>query len=236
MKIATKHRLQNCDPEDISDALVAVQRNFGIEYASDAFKGVKTFGELCDVVVASVRREHRAGCTAQQAFYKLRRSITSVLRGGATSETVGLTAPIRPTTRLDELFPGRGRKGKIQEVQWLLGTRLELLEMTSRVGWGLLGGYLLGFLTIFINWRIGVAVLVGVAVINWFASQFGNKFVCATVGDASRLFVRDHYRRARRDPETVNNEEIVPVIKAIFVQQLALEPEVLTRDEELKWQ
>jgi hypothetical protein len=55
------------------------------------------------------------------------------------------------------------------------------------------------------------------------------------VGDAARLFARDHYRAARRDPDTVNRAEIVPVIKAVFARRLALEMEVMTPEATLGW-
>jgi hypothetical protein len=214
--------LENCDPDDVSDALVAVKRSFGIEYSEKAFEGVKTFGELCDVVVATIGREHRDGSTAQQAFYKLRSAI-----GGAEA--------IKPATNLNDLFPRIGRRRRIQDLQWALGVRLELLKMKSWIGWALFAGYLLAFLSIFINWRYGVTALAGVFLANRIALRFPEEFTCETVGDAARLFARDHYRRARRDPETVNREEIVPIIKAIFHHMLNAEPEVMTRNAAMGW-
>lgn len=222
LKHPEKIELVNCDPEDIGVAMEVVQASFGIEYDLDALQNAKTFGEYCDLVVAAMVREHRDGCTAQQGFYKLRAAMAKVLKRDA--------AGIRPATRMGELFPARGRQKKIQELQRELGIGMGLLDLKRGVGWGLFGCYLIAFLAIFINWRYGLAGLAVCMIIHRVAWMFANKFMYETVGDLARRFASSYYRRARRDPETVNRNEIVPVIKGIFQRVLRVEPEALRRD------
>jgi hypothetical protein len=222
MKLPEKIELINCDPADIGEAMEVVQASFGIEYDLDALQNARTFGEFCDVVVAALGRLHRDGCTVQQGFYKLRGAIGKVLKRDAVG--------IRPATRMDELFPARGRQKKIQELQQELGIGMGLLDLKRGVGWGLFGCYLIAFLGIFINWRYGLAGLGVCVILNRVAWRIANKFMYETVGEVARLFAQNYYRRARRDPETVNRREIVPVIKGIFQRVLGLEPDALRRD------
>ena len=222
MKLPEKIGLINCDEEDIENAMEVVQASFGIVCGAEALEQVKTFGEFCDWVVASVRGEHRDGCTGQQGFYKFRAAIGKVLKMDP--------AGIMPATRMEELFPAWGRRKKIRELQLELGIGMGLLDLNRGVGWGLFGCYLIAFLAIFINWRCGVAGLAVCMILNRVAWRFGNHFLYETVGEVARLFTLHHYRLARRDPDTVNRQEIVPVIKGIFQRVLRVGPEVLTRD------
>jgi len=59
--------LKNCDPEDISDVLVIIERSFGIKLLENELSGTNTFGELCDIISARIQLEHADDCTAQQA-------------------------------------------------------------------------------------------------------------------------------------------------------------------------
>jgi len=226
MKHPEKIELINCDPEDIEVAMAVVQESFGIEYAPGAVENAKTFGAYCDVVEAAVGREHREGCTAQQGFYKLRMAMGKVLNRDA--------AAIKPATRMDELFPVRGRQGKVRELQQELGIGMGLLELRRSVGGALFGGYLIAFLGIFINWRYGLAGLAVCVIFNRVAWRIGNTFLYPTVGEVARLFAQNYYCRARRDGATVNRREIVPVIRGIFMRVLRVEPEALRRDAVLR--
>lgn len=222
MKPSEKIALVDCDPHLIGDAIEVVGASFGIEYDLDALQNAKTFGEYCDLVVASLGREHRDGCTAQQGFYKLRAAMAKVLNRDA--------AEIRPATRMEELFPLWGRQRKIRELQQELGIGMGLLDLRRGLGWGLFACYLIAFLGIFINWRYGLAGIAVCLVLNWVAWRVANQFTYERVGEVARLFALHYYRKARRDPATVNRQEIVPVIKGIFQRVLAVRPEALTRE------
>jgi len=149
--------------------------------------------------------------------------------GGKKAMGTGM-AKITPATRMDKLFPARGRQRKVRELQQTLGIGMGLLDLKRSVGWALFGCYLIAFLGIFINWRYGLAGLGLCMIINRAVWGIANHFRYETVGDVARAYSLLYYRRARRDPETVNRNEIVPVIKCIFQRVLSVEAEVLTRD------
>jgi len=222
MTFPDKITLANIDPEDIGGAMEVVQASFGIHHDWDAVENAKTFGAYCDLVAALLAREHRDGCTAQQGFYKMRAAMAKVLQCDA--------AAIRPGTTINELFPVYGRKKKIGALQRELGIRMGLLELKRGVGWLVFGCFLVAFLAVFINWRYGLLGLGICTILRFVAWSVANRFRYATVGEVSGSFALHYYRLARRDPDTVNQHEIVPVIKGIFRRVLHLDAEMLTRD------
>lgn len=51
--MAEAFTLRNCDPDDVSDAVVAVGRSFGVSFARDAFVDVRTSRIYCLVVLVA---------------------------------------------------------------------------------------------------------------------------------------------------------------------------------------
>jgi hypothetical protein len=234
MKETELDTLQNRDPEDIEDALACVQSSLGVKYAPDAFADVKTFGEMCDVIIATVDAEDAADCTSQQAFYKLRRAIVEVLTSDAVAGVPGADArEILPATSMDELFPRKGRRRKIRQLRKVSGVKLDLIEPKGWVSLVLVLSFLFSFVYLFIQWRYGLLGLLTSFLGNWVARWTANELCYGTVGEVVRSFVESHYRLARRQPGTMNRREIVPLVKAIFREKLVLEPEVLVRDAKI---
>ena len=71
-------QLNNYDFEDISDVLAKAGKSFQLDLKTDAFKDATTFGDLCDIISREISVEHSDDCTTQQAFYKLRQSISGI--------------------------------------------------------------------------------------------------------------------------------------------------------------
>jgi hypothetical protein len=224
MKEKEKFELINCDPADIENAMLAVQASLRIEYDEAALQKVKTFGEYCDLVGATLdrARQDTGGCTGQQGFYKVRAAIGRVL------DMDGRT--ISPSTKMEELFRWRGRRARMNGLQQELGIGMPMLMLKPRVGWWLFGFYLISFLAVFINWRYGLAAIGLAVIINWAAWRVASEICYKTVGDLAKRFSLSYYWRARRDAGTVNREEILSVIRGIFVRMLHIEPKLLRPD------
>ncbi|WP_216660776.1 hypothetical protein, partial [Sphingobacterium prati] len=73
-------QLENVDPDDISDLLVKVEKSFDMEFGSTELMHIFTFGELCDHIANKIQLAHSNDCTSQQAFYKLRDAMASILQ------------------------------------------------------------------------------------------------------------------------------------------------------------
>ena len=51
-----------------------------------------------------------------------------------------------------------------------------------------------------------------------------------TVGELSEKIAREHYRKVRRNPATINRNEVTKKVKELFIADLDLEEEVLTKE------
>ncbi|MDR2271052.1 MAG: hypothetical protein LBF27_09125 [Sphingobacterium sp.] len=72
--------LENVDPDDISDLLVKLEKSFDMKFESTELMHIFTFGELCDHITNKIQLAHSNDCTSQQAFYKLRDAMASILQ------------------------------------------------------------------------------------------------------------------------------------------------------------
>src|SRR5690349_14172915 len=113
MSNVTSIQLKDTDLEDIEDVLKKIEKSFGFKFGRTELKEVKTFGVLCDIITDKVKGDSSSDCTTQQAFYKLRSAIGTVLSIEKSSLTVD--------TRLDVLFPRKQRRRKIKEAEGVLG-------------------------------------------------------------------------------------------------------------------
>ena len=114
------YKLDNVDPDDISDVLIKVEKSFKIKFGSNELKDVNTFGELCDIIVSKIDVQERDDCTSQQAFYKLREAISRTLEIDKSE--------IHSHIKLSVLFPKTTRRQKIKQVERSLGFSLKILR------------------------------------------------------------------------------------------------------------
>lgn len=222
MNDTTTIELKNCDPDDISDILVKIEKSFGFKFDIDELKDVKTFGELCDIITNKMQGENVNDCTWQQGFYKLRNAIAATVHIGKDS--------IIPGTNLELLFPRHNRRRKIAELQNELGMPLEILDIKEWLGWTIFIGFIVSLIMFFFKWQLAVSGLAIFSAISWASYKFfAKEFKLTTVGQLAEKLTRENYLKSRRNSETINRAEIAKTVKTIFSKELDLEEEVLTR-------
>lgn len=118
------YRLNNIDPDDISEILKKVERSFNFTFAHNELKDISTFGELCAHIHAKVEGRHVSDCTTQQAFYKIRQAIA---KNQALDERT-----ITPRTRLEHLYPPKGRRKNIRLMKKHLGLTSPVLTWPEK--------------------------------------------------------------------------------------------------------
>ena len=116
----TDYQLNNTDPEDIDDLLLQVEKSFDIKFAPAELSHCTTFGELCDHISNKIELENSEDCTTQQAFYKLRQSICTVLSFNVNDLTT--------KTLIIEILPRANRITKIKKLEKYLGFKLGILR------------------------------------------------------------------------------------------------------------
>jgi hypothetical protein len=222
MNASESLELKDFDFEDISDVLVKIEKSFGLALKSDTFKNATTFGDLCDIISSKIELEHVDDCTTQQAFYKIRQSIASTQFLEKNT--------ITPDSDLDELFPRKSRRHAISQIRKESGLSLKLLKPKVWVSNTLLLGLLASIVELFFNWRYGLLGLGAIIFGFQLASLLGKELRVKTVGEAATMSARENYIKSRRNPKTMNRQEIVKKIKELFSHDLDLDPSVLTRE------
>jgi hypothetical protein len=221
MSSPTTIELKNIDSEDISDVLRKVEKSFGFQFGDTELQDVKTFGELCDIITSKVQGDNSDDCTTQQAFYKLRDAIAATLCIDKGSLTVD--------TKLQELFPRRQRRRQIKAVERLLGFKTKVLRPKHWLTTTLALILIASLVGLFISWQAGLAGLVFSFAALSISNKLGNEFDVTTVGQLAEKITRENYRQVRRNPTTVNQKEVAKKVKELFMTDLDLKEELLTR-------
>lgn len=216
------HELKNIDPEDIEDLLVKVETSFDIKFVGDELVHITTFGQLCDHITNKIQLDNSDCCTSQQAFYKLRNAISSILQ--IDNKTISTNFP------LADLLPRKSRRSRTKKMEKQLGFKLNILRPPHWVTGTLAILLLASLVGLFINWQIGLLGLAVSIVGLWFANKIGNVLDLQTVGQVAEKITRENYLKSRRNSKTFNKNEIEKVLTDWFSDDLDLDISKLTRE------
>lgn len=221
------YKLNECDEDEINYLLKTLERSFGLQFRQDAFVHAKTFGELCNIVEQHINYEDTGGCTSQQAFYRVRSAVMEVR--GVGKEVV--TANVH----LEELFPRKRRLREVKRFQQHMGVKVSLLTCKGWITKVILLGGWLSLLSLFVKWEAGLLGLIFLVLFGYLAGKLGRELRenVKTVEQLIEVLVAEHYVSVRRQKNTVNRKEIVPLIVGLFERELALDKTMLTRDASL---
>ena len=218
-------KLENYDGEDINDVLIKLEKSFAIKFEIDSFKEVKSFGDICEVIQAHLNYEHKETCTKQQAFYKIRKAISQVQLIDESKIKLG--------SNLTDIFPRKNRRNRIKEFKKHIGIKADILTYPDWLGTTFGIGVVLSLIAFFFDWQIALSgVIFFIAAIK-IAERLGNQLEVKTVMQLAEKLVRDHYVEIRREPGTINRNEILETIKEAFSSQLAIDKKYLTNEASL---
>ncbi|QKJ31236.1 hypothetical protein HQ865_16220 [Mucilaginibacter mali] len=215
-------KLNNCDPEEIEDIILKIEKSFRLNFKQGDFKDVKTFGDLCDIVMDRIEGESVNSCTSQQAFYKIRDAII----GTCSIDRDSLTLD----TELSFIFPRRNRIYKVRQFRDQLGIRVNILGIKNWLGWFITVCFILSFGLLFINWLYALIAIAASIGMYRFSYLFGKELKINTVRQLTELVATEHYRLSRRNSKRYNKKEVVDTIKRIFINDLAVAESALNRD------
>lgn len=203
--------------EDLELAIMRFEQDYGVTYANDAFTNVKSIAELINVICAPISKENKVDCTSQQAFYKLK----SVLQKYADG------AVITPTSQLEMLIKRKHRISTIKNIESELGFELKVLkpiELVEVTLWAVL------LCLIVMLFYIPFYALVG-GVIWFLVSEAiyknAKEFKAETVGELVKQMVMNNYFKSRRDPNTINEQELRKVVVSYLADLVGLTEEEL---------
>ncbi|MBO9700355.1 MAG: hypothetical protein J7604_09120 [Sporocytophaga sp.] len=218
--------LKDTDSEDIDDTLRKVESSFDIEFTDDELFHLKTFGELCDHIINKIQLVHSDDCTSQQAFYKLRKTITQSLH---ISPEV-----ITPETTLASILPSNNRRSRIKDMEMILDFKLHILRPPYWVFITLLILSVVSLAGLFIKSPISLAGLALSISGFWLAFKTANVLSLQTVGELTEKITRENYLKSRRNPKTFNKHEVEKVLIDLFSDDLGINKSKLTREATFK--
>ena len=218
----TDQKVENIDSEDAGDLLVKIEKSFDIKFGDTELMHIKTLGELCDHIINKIQLYNSDDCSTQQAFYKLRDAITTLF--SIDNKTIKTDLP------LNNFLPRQKRKEKIRELENYLGVHLEILRPPHWVTNTLLILLLISIVGLFFKWQFG---LLGLCISFgglWFSNKIGNELDLQTVGQLTEKMTRENYLKSRRNPKSVNKNEIEKILMEWFINDLGLDKSKLTRE------
>ena len=218
-------RLSKIDPDDLEDVLFKIEDSLSIRFDTNELSEIKIFGELIKVITNKIDLIHNDDCTSQQAFYKIRKSISLVLN--IPSQQVS------PSSKLNELFPKEHRIKNIHSVQKNLGFKLNILRPHHFITSSLALFLLVSLIYLAFDWRIAlVGICISIISIN-LSNKAGKIFEVNTVGELVKRMTRDNYVNSRRNKESFNSNEVENLIITIFSEHLGIHKSELTLDAQL---
>lgn len=218
----TDYELKNIDPDDISDLLVKVEKSFDIKFGNTELMHISTFGELCDHIANKIQLDNSNDCTSQQAFYKLRDTISTILQIDKKT--------ISTNYSLADLLPRQSRRSQTKKLEEQLGFKINILRPPHWMTGILLILFLCSLVGLYINWKFGLSGIVFSIAGLWFANKVGNELDLQTVGQVAEKMTKENYLKSRRNPKTFNKKEIEKVLTDWFSNDLDLDKSKLTRE------
>lgn len=202
----------DADLDDIADLLKRIEKSYNIIFEKDELKPVRTFGELCDIIITKIKLIDSNDCTRQQVFYKLRKAFISILEIDISEVKAG--------TELASLFPQKMRRNKITELEKELGFRLKILYPPPILNLSGVAFLLISFLTFFYKWEYAIIGIASTIIFFVIIFKTGNVLRVRTVGNLVEKITWEHYLKGRRNPKTANKKEIVREIEKMFLKKL----------------
>lgn len=222
----SEEKLSNNDPEDVCDCILEVFESFGRDrFPLEGPIDITTLGDLYQFVEKRIGEKHSPECTTQQAFYKLRAAIAEVLQLDKNS--------ITPDASLAALFPSKNRWRKMREVQQLMGIKTKLVEMNNWLFAAFVVMFLGSIVLFFFNWVYALIAFGSLLLLQRVARIFNNKLCYPDLREAAEYLMIFEYNAMRRNPDTVNTQEVQQVINQVFIKKLSIGEKNLTPEEKL---
>lgn len=112
---------------EVVELIMRVEEEFEIEIGDEEAAQIWTAGQLCDLIQSKANIQISSNCLSSATFYQTRRDLMK-LTGVSRRE-------IRPTTRLEQIFPVLHRRQKWQQLRAESGVRLPNLQLPEKLNW-----------------------------------------------------------------------------------------------------
>ncbi|QKZ13608.1 hypothetical protein [Spirosoma sp. KUDC1026] len=210
------------DPEDVNEVLDQIEQSFNVDFQKASLADIQTFGKLVDWISASMPQLDTDDCTNQQAFYKLRDELCGTL---AIDK-----ANVSPSTELATLFDEKTREKQTKQLEQRLGFPVNILVFKPIFIYLTVAIFLASFVVLYIKPLYGICGFVcWFGLVNLFSRiPAASTFSIKTVGELAKKVSRERYLWSRRNPGTINSNELMEKVKQLFVAGTAISYQELT--------
>ncbi len=212
-------KLEQYEIDEIDESLPEIEKMFGIEFSDEDLKEVKTFSDLCDLIISKIQLPHIENCTSQQAFYKLRKEIAEV-------RSLEIKK-IYPQTQLKLIFPLTSRIRDVKKIEKRLGIKLNLLAPPKALSDFLFISIFVFIIVLFIDPKIGTIGLFSSITFLFSTYKFGLVLQKKTMKELTESVVIHSYIEIRKTEKSVNKKELPKILLEWFSENTLIEKEKL---------
>lgn len=202
--------LKDIEYFDLVDFINRVERSFNIKLEDNELSHIHTFKELCSHIINKIQLDNSDDCTSQQAFYKLRNTISSEFQ---LDKRV-----ILPEAFLADILP-KDKRVAIKKIEEKLGLKLNVLRPPNGITIVFIIIFFISLFVGYFNWQVGLLGIILTMGGFWFSNKTGSTLETKTVRDLVTVMVRENYLKSRRTSVTVNNTEAEKVLTDWFVEE-----------------
>ena len=182
-------KLNEIDSGDIGDVLKKIEKSFGFHFERKELEHIKTYGELCDIIVKKIKLPDSGDCSTQQAFHKLRDAISVALNIDKKT--------ITPQTLLTTIISAKHLRKNIKQVEKNLGFTLRILRPSHLVSGIILVIFGISLITLFLKWQYGLTGITISFIGRIVSGKLANKTRYTTIGEIAEKITRENYLKVR---------------------------------------
>ncbi|ENI5846763.1 hypothetical protein ABZI28_002371 [Flavobacterium psychrophilum] len=199
-----KNKLDVYDIENIEDCISEIEKMYNFKFEDNELESLKTFEEFCDLIIEKINLRNVESCTSQQAFYKLRNSLTET----KLIEKENLNTE----TELKKIFPRKNRKQLIEKVENKLKMKLDIIKAPDYITTSLLIIGIASFVLLFFYWKIAL-VGISISVLGFYLCKwFGNELKVKSVKELVEKITSENYLEVRSKKNTINKTELKKIL------------------------
>ena len=213
------NKLDVYEIENLEDCISDIEKMYNFKFENNELENLNTFEEFTDLIIAKVNLKNVESCTSQQAFYKLKNSLTNT----KLIEKENL----KIETELKKIFPRKNRKVTIEKVENELNIKLNILKAPDYVTISLLIIGIVSFVLLFFLWKLALIGLT-ISIFGFYiCKRFGNELNLKTVKDLVDKIVAENYLAIRTEKNTINKTELKKILINWFSKNSGIEKEKL---------
>ncbi|ELY2011297.1 hypothetical protein ACLH3R_002313 [Flavobacterium psychrophilum] len=199
-----KNKLDVYDIENIEDCISEIEKMYNFKFEDNELESLKTFEEFCDLIIEKINLRNVESCTSQQAFYKLRNSLTET----KLIEKENLNTE----TELKKIFPRKNRKQLIEKVENKLKMKLDIIKAPDYITTSLLIIGIASFVLLFFYWKIAL-VGISISVLGFYLCKwFGNELKVKSIKELVEKITSENYLEVRSEKNTINKTELKKIL------------------------